>query len=315
MLIAMEALLDVILPVFLVIAFGYVAVLRNFLDAPAIDGLMKFSQNFAIPLLLFRAISTLDLEAGFDPALLGSYYTGSFSVFMIGMFGAVYLFKRSWEDSVSVGFSALFANSVLLGLAIMERAYGRDALAPNYAIVAIHAPFCYFLGISPMEVVKTSGGAFSVTAFRVVRAMFSNNLMIAIGLGFVVNLSGISMPVALSGAFDLVIRAALPTALFALGGTLTRYRPEGDMKVVIWICALSLFLHPSIAYLMGTAVFDLSEAQLKGAVLTAAMAPGVNSYLFASIYGAAMRIAATAVLTGTLFSILSVAIWLTILGV
>lgn len=314
LLLAAEALLDVILPVFLVIAFGYLAVLRNFLTPEAIDGLMKFSQNFAIPLLLFRAISTLDLSAGFDPVLLTSYYTGSLSVFFLGLFGAVFLFKRPWEDSVSVGFSALFANSVLLGLAIMELAYGRDALAPNYAIVAIHAPFCYFLGITTMEVVRNSEGRLHVTALRVVKAMFSNNLMIAIGLGFIVNLTGLPMPSALSGSFDLVVRAALPTALFALGGTLTRYRPEGDMKVVLWVCLLSLFVHPAIVFFMGTEVFNLSDGQLKGAVLTAAMAPGVNSYLFANMYNAAMRVAATAVLVGTLFSVVSVSIWLTILG-
>ena len=315
MLITAEALLDVILPVFLVIAFGYVAVLRRFLSTEAIDGLMRFSQNFAIPLLLFRAISTLDLDAGFDPALLGSYYTGSFTAFFLGMLGGVFLFRRDLEDSVAIGFTALFANSVLLGLAIMERAYGRDALAPNYAIVAIHAPFCYFLGITTMEIVRNAGGRLHQTALRVAKAMFSNNLMIAIGLGFIVNLTGLKLPEAISGAFDLVIRAALPTALFALGGILTRYRPEGDAKIVVWICFVSLIVHPTIVYGMGTQVFALSDGQLKSAVLTAAMAPGVNAFLFASLYDRATRVAATAVLTGTLVSILSVSIWLTILGV
>ena len=49
----MQALLDVILPVFIVIGFGYVAVWKEFFSAAAVDALMKFSQNFAIPCLLF----------------------------------------------------------------------------------------------------------------------------------------------------------------------------------------------------------------------------------------------------------------------
>ncbi len=311
----MYTLLEVILPVFLVISFGYIAARRNFLSAEAIDGLMKFSQNFAIPLLLFRAISTLDLSQGFDPRLLTSYYTGSLISFALGMIGARLLFGRPWDDSVSIGFSALFANSVLLGLAIMERAYGAASLAPNYAIVAIHAPFCYFLGITTMEIVRSSGAGVTRTAISVGRAMFRNALMMAIGLGFIVNLSGITLPGPISDGFSLVIRAALPTALFALGGVLTRYRPEGSIREVILVCVLSLFVHPAIALFMSTQVFDLSQGMVRGAVLTAAMAPGVNSYIFANMYDSAKRVAATAVLAGTLFSVLSVTFWLIILGV
>jgi predicted permease len=44
---------------------------------------------------------------------------------------------------------------------------------------------------------------------------------------------------------DLMVRAALPAALFGLGGVLYRYRPEGDMRTIL-ICAVSLGLHPAI---------------------------------------------------------------------
>jgi malonate transporter and related proteins len=308
----MSGLIDIILPVFMVIAFGYVAAWRNLMSEPAINGLMRFSQNFAIPLLLFRAISKLDLSQGFDPKLLGSYYTGSLVSFTLGMIGARLLFARRWDDSVSIGFSALFANSVLLGLAIMERAYGAAALVPNYAIVAIHAPFCYFLGITTMESVRAKGGPVGI-ALAVLKAMFRNNLMLAIGLGFVFNLSGLTLPAAISGGFDLVIRAALPTALFSLGGILSQYKLEGSVREVVMICVISLFIHPTVVWIMSVQVFALPTGMVRGAVLTAAMAPGVNSYIFASMYDSAKRVAATAVLAGTLFSILSVSFWLWVL--
>ena len=47
--------------------------------------------------------------------------------------------------------------------------------------------------------------------------------------------------------------------------------------------------------------------------MTAAMAPGVNAYLFANLYGAAKRVAATTVLVGTAISVLSIWMWLAIL--
>ena len=148
----MQTLLDVILPVFLVIGFGYVAVWRGLFPMSGVDGIMKFAQNFAIPCLLFQAIAGLDLSASFDPRLLFSFFAGATICFVLGIMGGRLLFKRDWEDSVAIGFCALFSNSVLLGLPIMERAYGADAMAGNYAIIALHAPFCYGLGITVMEV-------------------------------------------------------------------------------------------------------------------------------------------------------------------
>ena len=127
----MQALLDVILPVFLVIGFGYVVVWRGLFSDAAVDGLMVFTQNFAVPCLLFRAIWTLDLGASVDPRLLISFYTGSATGFTLGLLAGRYLFKRDWEDAVAIGFCCLFANSLLLGLSITERAYGADALQAN----------------------------------------------------------------------------------------------------------------------------------------------------------------------------------------
>ncbi len=100
----MQALLDVILPVFLVIGFGYVAVWRGFLSDDIIDGLMRFSQNFLFPALLFQAIARLDLSQTFEFDLLVSFYTGSIVSFTFGLLGARFLFRREWEDAVVIGF-------------------------------------------------------------------------------------------------------------------------------------------------------------------------------------------------------------------
>ncbi len=310
----MSALIEIILPIFLVIGFGYIAVMRRYFTEAAIDSLMKFSQSFAIPLLLFRAISTLDLAQGYNVGLMMSYYTGSVTGFALGLLGARFLFHRPWPDSVAIGFAALFSNSVLLGLPIMERAFGAGALAPNYAIVSIHAPFCYILGITTMEIVRGKGGGIRATILSVFKGMFRNPLMIAIGLGFIVNLSGLVLPSPLTDAFNLIIRAALPTALFALGGILYRYRPEGNLGEVAWVVLIKLVIHPSIALVLATQVFHLPEGMVRGAVLTAAMAPGMNAYIFANIYDTGKRVAATSVLAGTALSVLSVTFWLTILG-
>ena len=308
----MTALIDVILPVFLVIGFGYLAVWKGYFSDSGVDGLMKFTQGFAIPCLLFRAISTLDLGQNFDLSLLGSFYAGAFAGFLVGLFGARYIFRREWEDSVAIGFCCLFSNSLLLGLPITERAYGVSALEANYAIIAIHSPFCYGVGITAMEIARNRGERIAALPGKVLRAMFHNALIVGIALGFIVNIGDVPMPGVLTDALDLMIRAALPAALFGLGGVLYRYRPEGDMRTIIFVVAISLVLHPTIVWVLVQAN-NLPDAAIRSAMLTAAMAPGINAYVFANMYGKARRVAASAVLFGTGLSIVTVWCWLAIL--
>lgn len=308
----MQALFEIILPVFLVIGFGYVAVWRRWFSQAGVDGLMSFTQKFAIPCLLFTAISRLDLGQSFDWRLLLSFYVGASSGFALGLFGARLIFGRSWEDAVAIGFCCLFSNSLLLGLPIMERAYGTDALAANFAIIAVHSPFCYALGITVMEIVKARGTAGPRVAVKVLRAMFSNTLIMGVAAGFVVNLSGVVLPSPVQQGFDLIARAALPAALFGLGGVLVQYRPEGDLRAILFVCLISLVVHPAITFGLGLGI-GLPVEGVRSAVVTAAMAPGVNAYVFANIYGHAKRVAASSVLLSTALTIVTAWVWLQIL--
>jgi len=308
-----QALIDVILPVFLVIGSGYGATRAGYFTASHIEGLMKFTQGFAIPLLLFRAIATIDLSSGFDPRLMGSFYAGAGLCFAAGLLGARYLFARDWEDCVAIAFCCMFSNSVLLGLAITERAYGHDSLTGNYAIIAFHAPFCYGIGVTVMEVVRNRGKSGGAMTRSVLNSMFKNALILGIGLGFIVNLSGLAIPVVIDDALALIIRAALPCALFALGGVLVQYRPEGDLRAIAFVCAVSLLLHPALVWSFGTAL-ALPQDLFRSAVLNASMAPGFNAYIFANMYGRARRVVASSVLIATGASLFSVWMWLTLLG-
>ncbi len=309
----MSSLIEVVLPVFLVIGFGYLSRWKLGLTEGAVDGLMKFAQNFAVPVLLFRAMSQLDLGSTFDLRLLASFYTGAVLGFAAGFFGARVLFKRPWADSVAIGFATLFSNAVLLGLPITERAYGAGALGPNLAIISIHAPTCYLIGVTAMEIVRSgSGGGLMRPLRQVARTMARNPMLIGIVLGLAVNLSGLTLPLPVGDAVNLVATAALPAALFGLGGVLRNYRPEGDLRVVSWIIFVSLVLHPGVTWLMVHAL-GLSTGQIRSAVLTAAMAPGVNAFLFANMYGVGKRVAATAVLAATGASLITVWVWLHLL--
>ena len=308
----MSALLDVIIPVFLIIGFGYCTVWTKLFSTDTIDGLMKFTQNFAIPVLLFDAIAKVDLINVFNVNLFFSFYLGATIGFLLGFFGSYYLFNRPLEDSVAIGFCCLFSNTVMLGLPITERAYGEDALRHNFAIVSIHAPFCYFLGITVMELVKSSEKDLKKNIATILKAMFSNALVVGIMLGFIVNIFEIKLAQSIQASIDMITAVALPAALFGMGGILHQYRPQGDIGPIIMVCAISLIIHPAVVWLAGRN-FELTDTQLRSAVITAAMAPGINTYVFAHIYGKAKRVASTGVLLSTAFSIGTIWVWLSLL--
>ena len=308
----MSALLDVIIPVFLIIGFGYCTVWTKLFSTDTIDGLMKFTQNFAIPVLLFDAIAKVDLINVFNVNLFFSFYLGATIGFLLGFFGSYYLFNRPLEDSVVIGFCCLFSNTVMLGIPITERAYGEDALQHNFAIVSVHAPFCYFLGITVMELVKSSEKNLKKNILTILKAMFSNALVVGIMLGFIVNVLEINLAKSIQASIDMITAVALPAALFGMGGVLYQYRPQGDIGPIIMVCAISLIIHPAVVWFAGQS-FDLTDMQLRSAVITAAMAPGINTYVFANIYGKAKRVASTGVLLSTAFSIGSIWVWLSLI--
>ena len=239
----MSALFDVVLPVFLVIGFGYIVAWRGLFSDSAVDGVMRFAQNFAVPVLLFQSIAKLDLSAEFNIPMLLAFYAGAFAAFGLGVFGARRL-GRTPEEAVAIGFVCLFSNSLLLGVPITERAYGPDALAGNWAIISIHSPMLYTFGITVMEFTRARGQNLSVgrVASRALTGVLRTPLVIGILTGFTIQagqaLSGQDLPEPVWAAMDMVARAALPAALFGLGGVLLRYRPEGDSRAIAMIAAL-----------------------------------------------------------------------------
>lgn len=307
-------LLDIIAPVFLLIGAGYLVVRFGWLTEDAVDGLMSFALKFAAPSLLFLNVMRLDLSASFDWRLLASFFTGATVSFFLGVLIARKVFQRSPGEAVAIGFAALFSNALLLGFPITERAYGVENLVGNVAIISIHAPFCYLLGITVMELSRSDGSSGVMILRRVLASMFRNPLMIGIGLGFIVNLTAMTLPAPVVSATEMLARVTLPAALFALGGVLTRYSLKASMGESAVIVFLSLFVHPTIVYGMGVFVFDLPQGFLRSAVLTAAMAPGLNAFIFASMYNRAKGAAASVILLATMASVFTVSFWLWVLG-
>jgi len=311
---AILSLFLIVLPVFLVVGAGYATVRTKVFPDAGIDALVRFATGIAVPVLLFRAIYRLDLGAVLVPEHLASFYIGAVTAFVGGIFLSRKIWGRRPGESVAVGFCALFSNTVLLGVPIMTRAYGEEALAPAFAIIAFHAPFGYLVGIMTMEFSRRDGAPIGVALRRTARAMFHNELTLGIAAGFALNLAGVPLPEPVTATINMISAAALPVALFALGGVLTRYRLRAELGEAGMVAALSLLLHPFIAWVLSAHVFGLPIEFVRASVVIAAMPTGVNGYVFAAMYDRAIGTSASTVLLGTAASVFTITIWLALLG-
>ncbi|MCB1384993.1 MAG: AEC family transporter [Nitratireductor sp.] len=309
----MLSILLTILPVFIVLGAGYMAVKTGYLDAGVDEYLSAFTVRMAVPALLFRAMVGLDFGQAFHIGTLAGFYLGAFASFAAGVMLARLLFGRRPGEAVAVGFCALFSNTVLLGIPIMQRAYGEAALAPVFGIVALHAGTMYAVGMFAMELARADGRTFGETARVASRSILSNPLMIGVVLGLLVNASGIALPQVIRTPVDMLAAAAIPAALVGLGASLTRYQLKSELAESMMVAGLSLLLHPLVAFLITHVWLELPAEWVRAAVVLAAMPPGMNVYLFAVMYQRAVRLAASSIIVSTACSVVTIAGWLWLL--
>ncbi|MEN0000550.1 MAG: AEC family transporter [Pseudomonadota bacterium] len=309
----MFAIFLAITPVFILIAVGYAAVSQNYVKPSLGEALNAYAVKIAVPVLLFRAMATLDFGQAFSLPLLASFYIGAFACFALGIMGAQTLFGRRPGESVAIGFGATFSNSVLLGIAIVERSHGQAALIPTFGIIAFHASSIYTVGMVTMELMRRDGRPMGATLAAAGKSIIANPLMIGILAGVAYNFSNVPLFDPFDTATQMLAASAIPAALVGIGASMTQYRMASGLRESAMIAFLSLIIHPLIVFVLAHHVFQLDQIMTLAAVTIAAMPPGVNIYIFAAMYKRAEDVAASAFLLSTLLSIVSVTAWLWLL--
>lgn len=310
------SVLLIVMPVFLVIGAGYASVRLGVMETSVVDALTMFATRIAVPTLLFTKMASLDLGLAFNADMLISFYTGALIAATIAV-GAALLAGVDAPKAIVIGFAAMFSNTVLIGLPVIQRAYDQSAAEALVGVIALHIPLLFTLAMLAMAVSRLRGGGQGglLAALRTgVLESVQNMIMIGLALGFLFNLTGLSMPAPIDAALEIVAAAALPTALFALGGALTRYSVKAEIGWASASVALSLIVHPAIAYGLGAYVFELEPTFLRAAVVAASMPPGLNVYVFAALHRTGEGAAASAVVLGTALAVATASVWLAILG-
>jgi predicted permease len=310
----MLSIFNVVIPVFALMGVGYLAVRTRLYPADGVRGLVAFVNNFATPCLLFQAMLTSDFASTFNPQIIVPFYVGSLTSLFVGAFVARRFFGNRPGEAVSSGFSAMFTNTVLIGIPIMQRAYGQAALPTAFSIIALHAPMLITLGMLVMELVRRDGAPLMRALGTALLRVVQNPLLIGVALGLLGNHFGVVLPEPGTAFFQMMSAAVLPTALFGLGGALNEYRLSENWAQAAAMSVFKLIIHPLIAYVLMIQILHVPMEYARYGILLAAMPTGINAYVFATYYDRAVNVATNVILITTVGAIITVTGWLYILG-
>ena len=310
----MFAVFNVVIPVFSIIAVSYLAVRLRLYPAEGVKGLVAFVNNFATPCLLFDAMLTSDFSSTFNPAVIVPFYIGSLTSLLVGSIIAVRWFGTRPGEGVASGFSAMFTNTVLIGIPVMHRAFGEAAMPTAFSIIALHAPMLITIGMLVMELVRRDGAPLHRSLMVALVRIVQNPLLWGVALGLLGNRFGLVLPEAGSAFVAMMAAAVVPAALFGLGGALNEYRVSESWLQASVMTLFKLIIHPLIAYVLMIYVLHVPMEVARYGIVLAAMPAGINAYVFATYYERGVNVATNTVLISTVLSILTITGWLYFLG-
>ncbi len=307
--------INIILPVFGLILIGYIAGHTSILPALAVRGMANAATYLMIPVLLFRSTVGDGSVPSWEPGIVLSYFSGCLIILVVALVLGRLLFRLTLDQLGVFGMASMYSNAALLGLPLMQMAFGANGLILQTKIIAFHS--LILLPVTTMVIAMgrgQSGGPMKLI-WPAVRDTVSNPIIIGIASGLLWSLTGLGIWGPLDKMTAMLSAAASPTALIALGAALAQstLRIGREVLEAMTVSVLKLALHPLIVWFLASQVAGLSPEAVVVATVTAGLPAGANVYLQAHQFGVYVEGAVNAVMLTTLLSVISITLILALL--
>jgi malonate transporter and related proteins len=304
---AFLVLLEVVAPIFAIIAAGYLSAARGFVDAAGFRGLNIFAFSLAAPALLF-ASGTAGHQGGGAAAL--AFFLAAGLLYAGVLWGA----RRAGMGLAAGGMLALdvsYGNTVMMGIPLMVAAFGQPGLAILLTILALHS--MVLLGAA--TVVAEIGQNQRAAPWRLLRTTLAgvarNPVVMAVILAMLWSLLALPVPGAARRTLELLGAASPPVALFCLGGSLHGFDARAAWRQTSVTVVLKLLALPLLVFAISTAM-GLSELEVAVATVAAGLPTGANAFLLARRYAVGTEASGASVLVSTLLSVLTLTVLLAV---
>ena len=301
MAILLTILWKVVLPVFIIIALGYLLERRLSLDVRPISRVIFYALG---PCLVFSStaessVSGADIWKIVSFALLTTLTVGLFSWAVT----RALRFSQAMESAFLL--TTLFVNAGNYGLSVNLFAFGQAGLERAAIFFTVSALLTNSVGVY----LASRGQASGLDALRNV---FKVPIVYGALAGFVVNLAAITVPEPVAKAVDLVGGASVPLMLLLVGMQLAKTSLAGELKVIGLATFVRLVVAPAVALVLAPWL-GLTGVTRQACITEASMSTAVMTTILATEFEAEPQFVAGVVFVSTLASVITLTLLLALI--
>ena len=263
---------NAVLPVFLMMAAGYLARCLGVLERGDVGKMNRVAFRVFLPCLLFYNVYRSDLSSAVNGTLIAYAVLGVLTVFAAAYI--VVLRLEPLNERRGVVMQGIFrSNYVILGLPIAQALLGDHELGPVSVLIAIVVPMFNVLAVFVLE--RFRGG--NVKPGEIAVQVLKNPLVVSSALGIAVLLLGIRLPPILEKTVSGLGTIATPLQLFLLGAF---FRFEGlgrYARALTAVTTVKLVVTPAI-FLSLAAVLGFRGVEFVALIGVFASPTAVNSF-------------------------------------
>lgn len=293
-----------ILPVFIIIALGYFLKNKKLMDSDIENFINDLAYYLILPCMIFSSIYKATLT---NIMAYIKIITGLYIVITLTFFLALFVFNSQEEKKKrSLVTTSFRTNIAYIGFPIILNFYGRGGLAEIAIITGFIAPFTIIL----------SNAYLSLTAKREIKEenwlniVLRDPLVITSIVSLIFSYYKIWMPEFLLNTIDLLSNMGSPLMLLAVGAGLKIGVVKKDKFILAMTSLIKLIIMPLFSFIIFRYLFRIENPTDLGiAVLTLAFPTALASYIVVKKYGADSEICAAAITFSTIFSMITISVW------
>lgn len=281
--------LNIMLPLFLVGAFGYLLKRLKMIDDSFIDQGLSLCFSFIFPLMVFRKIYTVDLVAGFDAKVFGFGIVSAILCVAAGI-GIAYLCTKDNHRRGDIACGMFKSNFVVIGMPIIEGMYGAEASVNIAALTPFLLPIYNIAAVIGYTIFQRDDSGKRISVKETVLNVLKNPFIIAVAAAGAFRLLHIPLPgVALKGLADISAMST-PFALILVGGMFELGEARSNLKDSLLTCLFRLIVFPTIAVVIAVAM-GLRGEHLMTALLLIGAPTAISNCSFSRNMGGDYKLA------------------------
>ena len=299
-----------LLPVVLLIGIGFAAGRLKLIRGEAVRDLSNLVFLVLVQALLFRTMATADL-ARLDLRSVALYY-----IVAGAMLFALLFIRGLTSRSAVLALAAIFSNTLMIGVPLVQLAYGQAGLVHLFTLISMHALILLTLATVVLELLVAREQAaaglgprrhIAATVAQAVKNAILHPVPLPIIAGFLYSLTGWGLHPVVERPLKLLGDAFGPVALVLVGVTLAQTAIGPHLRGALVISVLKTILHPLLMWGAGRAL-GLTGLPLAVMVVAAALPVGANVFLFSQRYKKAEDLVTASVAVSTLMAVGTVSV-------